>query len=180
VVLLQGPDEIKNIIADRFDIHGVRVAELGGDLHRVQSLFKQVENFGADDIQAIDPAVVNIEQNSAVLGLGSPHGIGYLEHRLRSSEGMDRAGCNRDHCGTCEERIPQTARSVRKRMNPRRKRMGRRNIAEPAAEGLRSIPFAFVTHLSEDVRGELRTLRKQERWPVRGWTFERASFRKAD
>jgi hypothetical protein len=143
-VFLQGSDEIENVGLDRFEIHRVSLAHFGGDLRGVESFFEQVENSGADDIQAKHSAEANIEQNSAVLGFRSPHCIGYLEHCLNASEGMvgplqsrslwqlrGANSTNKAFCSQAEGLGPQED--------------GRAEHSGTSRDGLISILFAFMT-----------------------------------
>jgi hypothetical protein len=111
VVFVQNFYKFVNIGSDAFDIRRVSVADLASNLCRVESFFKQVDNLGADHIQAKDPAVMDIQQDSAILGLRSSHCVRDLEHGQRTSQALYLSvntlshlpKANSTNCGYCSQ-----------------------------------------------------------------------------
>src|SRR6267378_3725779 len=113
VVLVQRLNEIEHIGTYHFPAGPIGTADFLGDSCLVISTLHQFEDLGSDNIQAKHLAVMNVEENSPIHGLGSPDCVGYSEHYTSVSRGIDAIASDEGDCRIHPERIPETALVVR-------------------------------------------------------------------
>jgi len=113
VMLVQRLNEIEHIGAHHFPAGPVVTADFVCDSCLVISPLHQFEDLGPDNIQAKHLAVMDIEKNSSVRGLGSSDCVGYPEHGCGIPDGIGLIASGAEDCRTRQERIPETALVVR-------------------------------------------------------------------
>jgi len=113
VMLMQRLDEFEHIGAHHFPAGPVGTADFVCDSCLVISPLHQFEDLGSDNIEAKHLAVMNVEENSPIHGLGSPDCVGYSEHYTSVSRGIDAIASDEGDCRIHPERIPETALVVR-------------------------------------------------------------------
>src|SRR6267378_5005207 len=113
VMLVERRDEIAHIGAHHFPAGPIGTADFVCDSCLVISPLHQFEDLGPDNIQAKHLAVMNVEENSPIHGLGSPGCVGYSEHYTSVSRGIDAIASDEGDCRIHPERIPETALVVR-------------------------------------------------------------------
>ena len=112
-MLMQRLDEFEHIGTYHFPAGPIGTADFLGDSCLVISTLHQFEDFGPDDIQAKHLAVMDVEENSSVRGLGSSDCVGYPEHGCGIPDGIGLITSGPEDCRTRQERIPETPLVVR-------------------------------------------------------------------
>ncbi len=95
---MQRFDELGNVGAHHFAVRAIVAADLFSDAGFVKPALHQFKNFGPDNVQAEHLPVMDVEQNSTVLCLCSPDGVGYSEHGANRLEETDGAVPSTEHC----------------------------------------------------------------------------------
>ncbi len=80
-MLAESSYKFVNVGANDFDVHCVYPADFFRDMWFVPSLFYQLKNARADDIDGKHLAVTNIQKDSAIVGFCTSHCFRGIQHR---------------------------------------------------------------------------------------------------
>ena len=113
VVLLEHLDELEDVPANHFLADLELAADFVCDARLVVALREQIKDLGSDEVQAEHLAMMNVQKDAAVHGLGSPDCLGDLEHCCEAAGGswVPRAQVN---VASNSKGFPETASPVRR------------------------------------------------------------------